>query len=238
MKIVICGRANVGKSSLLNILLKQPRAIVSEIAGTTRDTIEEQAQIKGIPFQLIDTAGFLEPRDLIEEEAIKRSHMHIKGADLILFVIDGSQPLTKDDEKLINVVEGLNSLVVLNKADLKKEVDLNQIDLRLNKPETIAVSALENKGIEELESRIVQRVWQGTTLDTHEVLISSTRHIESLKQCLEALKSCYGGIKGDLSLEFVAEDIKQAVHFLDNITGRDIDQDLIDNIFSQFCIGK
>lgn len=248
IKIVICGRSNVGKSSLLNVLLKTPRAIVSEIAGTTRDTIEETAQIKGIPFQLVDTAGILEPRDFIEQEAVKRSRMYIHRADLILLVLDFSTPLTQADEDLIAGVRGRNVLVVLNKCDLKQGIEEACLKERFRLPKIIRISALKKERIDALEAAIVENVWHTKEIDTHGILVSNLRHIQALENCRKALQEAGEILQeeppsaslahGGLSPEFVSEEIKTAVNFLDSITGRNIDSDLLDSIFSQFCIGK
>ncbi|MBN1870354.1 MAG: tRNA uridine-5-carboxymethylaminomethyl(34) synthesis GTPase MnmE [Candidatus Omnitrophica bacterium] len=238
IKIVICGKANAGKSSLLNVLLRTPRAIVSEIAGTTRDTIEESAQIKGIPFQLVDTAGILEPRNLIEEEAVRRSHLCIEGADLVLFVFDASKDLTRDDERLMHVAEGQNVLAVLNKCDLPMRMDEAAIKKKYGMARTVNISALKRTGIEQLEEAIVKHVWHDKKIDTHGILISNLRHLSALLSCQAALEKAGGILSDGLSLEFVSEEVKIAISFLDNITGRNIDADLLDNIFSRFCIGK
>lgn len=238
IKIVLCGKANVGKSSLLNVLLKTPRAIVSDIAGTTRDTIEETAQIKGIPFQVVDTAGILEPRDLIEEEAVKRSHLHIAGADLVLFVVDASWELTKEDENLMRVIGGQNVVAVLNKCDLPQKVDEHRIKKAFGLSKTVKVSALKRLGINELETVIVENVWRDKKINAHGLLVSNVRHIDALKKCRDSLIKAKELLRDRLSPEFVSEEIKVAVNFLDNITGRNIDADLLENIFSRFCIGK
>jgi len=238
IKIVICGKSNVGKSSLLNVLLKQPRAIVSDIAGTTRDTIEETAQIKGIPFQLIDTAGILEPRDLIEKEAVKRSRLFIEGADLILFVLDASHPLTKQDRDLIGHVKDKNVVVVLNKCDLPSRIETKKITKAFAGKQLVRISALRKKAIAQLEEAIVESVWRGKVAEPDGILISNTRHLDSLKKCAELIKTAYQSLSQNLSLEFASEDIKEAVNHLDQITGKNIDSDLLDKIFSQFCIGK
>lgn len=238
IKVVLCGRPNVGKSSLLNVLLKQPRAIVSPIAGTTRDTIEETAQIQGIPFQLIDTAGVLEPRDLIEEEAIRRSRMYIQSADLVLFVLDANAPLNHEDEKLFDLVRGQNLFIVLNKCDLKQEIDAIKIKQIFPAGKIVNVSALNKEGITELEKSIVEYVWQGKVIDTQGILISNVRHIRALQEAQSAVEGAAQTLKDNASLEFVSEEIKRAVNFLDSITGRHIDHDLLEQIFAQFCIGK
>ena len=238
IKIVICGKANVGKSSLLNALLKTPRAIVSDIAGTTRDTIEEAAQIKGIPFQLVDTAGILEPRNLIEEEAIRRSHLYIEGADLVLFVFDAAGVLTEDDERLMRVVDGQNVLAVLNKSDLSQKIDKARIKKNYGAPRTLSVSALKGSGIDKLEDIILENIWHEKKIDTHGIFVSNLRHINALKAAQETLACASRNLDDGLSLEFISEEIKVTVNFLDSITGRNIDEDLLDAIFSQFCIGK
>ncbi len=237
IRIVICGKPNVGKSSLLNVLLKTPRAIVTDIAGTTRDTIEETLQIKGIPFQLIDTAGILEPRDLLEAEAIRRSHLYINSADLILFVVDGSDEITPENELLIQNISGKNVLVVLNKCDLEQKIAPEEIRQRLGDNKVIKVSALKKILIEDLEDTIVENVAQGRPID-QTILISNVRHVQALKDCSAALARAEGMTQDGLSFEFVSEEIKLAVNFLDNLTGRNIDRDLLEKIFSEFCIGK
>jgi tRNA modification GTPase len=238
IKVVLCGKPNVGKSSLLNVLLKQPRAIVTDIAGTTRDTIEETAQIKGIPFQLVDTAGILEPRDLVEKEAIKRSHVYIDSADLILFVIDNHQGLSKEDEIIVSKVKNKNVLVVVNKCDLKSKFNKEKIQKTFKGKKIIEVSALKKMGMEKLETAIVQNVWHGKVMDTPRVMVSNIRHVNALKNCFLILEKIKQSSSKNLPFEILTEDIKTAVNYLDSITGRNIDSDLIDKIFSEFCIGK
>lgn len=238
IKIVLCGRPNVGKSSLLNVLLRTPRAIVSDIPGTTRDTIEETAQIKGIPFQLVDTAGILEPRDRIEHEAVARSHQHIAGADLVLFVFDASEGLKTEDERLMQAVNGQNVIAVLNKCDLPRKINDNPISGKYGAANVLTVSAKERAGLERLEAAIVDNIWHGKEVHTHGVLISNVRHRQALEDCQTSLEKAMAGLGDGLSLEFISEEIKAAVNYLDNITGRNIDEDLLENIFSRFCIGK
>ncbi|OGW95884.1 MAG: hypothetical protein A2Z81_05970 [Omnitrophica WOR_2 bacterium GWA2_45_18] len=238
IKIVICGRSNVGKSSLLNILLKIPRAIVSPVAGTTRDTIEEMAQIRGVPFQLVDTAGLLDPRDHIEEEAIRRSRMHIKGADLLLFVLDASEALTREDEGLLDDLKDQEGLIILNKCDLPMKIDEGRIISAAGRKKILKISVIQKTGIEGLETAIVEHVWHGKTVDPHGILVSNLRHIHALKDCRGVLKRAQEILADGLSLEFVSEEIKRAVNSLDSITGRHISADLLDQIFSRFCVGK
>ncbi len=234
IRVVLCGKPNVGKSSLLNVLLKQPRAIVTDIAGTTRDVLEEEAQIRGIPLQLVDTAGILEPRDLIEQEAVKRSHLYIQSADLVLLVLDHSLPLQDQDRLLIEQLKDRPVVVVVNKCDLPSALDLTQVSFE----KLVKVCALQQQGIDQLEQAIVEAVWQGEGLDTQGVLVSNLRHIQALKQTVVELEAA-GGLMGEgLSLEFISEHIKAAVNQLDAVLGRNIDEDLLESIFSEFCIGK
>lgn len=234
IRVVLCGRPNVGKSSLLNVLLRQQRAIVTDIAGTTRDVLEESAQIKGIPLQLVDTAGILEPRDLIEEEAIKRSHLYIENADLALLVLDNSMPLDEKDKLLIERLHGRNVIVIINKSDLSARVDTADIPFKT----IIKVSSLKGEGIDELESAIVRSVWQGDSVDTQGVFISNLRQIQSLKQAALEAEAAASLMDEGLSIEFVSEHIKTAVNHMDAVLGRNIDEDLLESIFSEFCIGK
>lgn len=238
MKIVICGRPNVGKSSLLNILLRQPRAIVSPVAGTTRDTIEETVNIKGIPFQLVDTAGILAPRDGIEEEAVRRSHSHMAGADFVLVMLDASVSWTLEDERLLNAVKDLNGLIVLNKCDLGQMLDERAFSGFSSQKRVVKISALHKTGLEELEEAVVRELWHGRMTDAQGPLISNLRHVKALRDCRQALEKAQEALGDGLSLEFVSEEIRCAVKSLDTITGRYIDEDLLESIFSQFCIGK
>ncbi len=236
IKIVLCGKPNVGKSSVLNALLKQPRAIVSEIAGTTRDTIEETAQIQGIAFQLVDTAGILEPRDFIEQEAVKRSQMFIEQADLLILVIDASEPLSPEDVHLLERLKSRRAIIVLNKCDLGVKVEEGSLKQEFSQP-IVRISALKKIALEELEKAMVDCVLQGISLDTDAVLVSNLRHLHSLRECSSALALAREAMN-NVSMEFVCEELKMGIHELDTITGRNIDQDLLDKIFSEFCIGK
>jgi len=238
IRIVIAGKPNVGKSSLLNALLKEQRAIVTSIAGTTRDVLEESAQIKGIPIALVDTAGILEPRDLIEEEAVKRSHLYIKSADLVLLVLDHSCPLEDQDRRLLEQLKETRVLVVVNKMDLEGLLDIAVPQKIFGQERVIKVSAFDALSIQELEVRIVEVISQGKNMDTHGILISNIRHIKALEEAQKNLQGACRLMNENTSLEFISEEIKAAVNQLDAITGRNIDEDLLERIFSEFCIGK
>ena len=238
IKVVLCGKPNVGKSSLLNALLKQQRAIVTAIAGTTRDVIEENTQIKGVPFVLVDTAGILEPRDMIEDEAVKRSHLYIKSADLVLLVLDQSRALTDDDHLLLEQTKDAQRLVILNKSDLDPVFDGKALKLLANEYNSISVSALSKDSMENLEEAIFNAVWQGGEFGQHRIMISNIRHISALKSAQASLLGAQEIIEEGIAIEFSSEEIKLAINQLDSITGRNVDEALLDKIFSQFCIGK
>lgn len=238
IKVVLCGKPNVGKSSILNALLKQQRAIVTDIAGTTRDVIEESAQIKGIPLILVDTAGILEPRDLIEEEAIKRSHHSIEGADLVLLVLDSSRPLSDEDFFLLDKTKESQRMIIFNKSDLKSVLDQSHLPGHCAGDPTVNISTLEKTLMERLETEIFNAVWQKDDYADHRIMVSNLRHVSALKMAYSSLIGAMEIIEQEIAWEFASEEIKQAVNQLDGITGRNIDQDLLDKIFSQFCIGK
>ncbi len=238
IRIVLCGKPNVGKSSLLNALLKEQRAIVTHIPGTTRDVLEESAQIKGIPISLVDTAGILEPRDLIEEEAVSRSHLYIKSADLVLLVLDHSCPLEEQDRMLMQQLKAARVLVVVNKMDLDGRIDMSVPKEIFGQEHVVKVSALEGQSIQELEATIVDLIRGTKNFDTNGILISNIRHIKALEEAQKNLQSACRLMDGKNPLEFISEEIKAAVNQLDAITGLNIDEDLLDRIFSEFCIGK
>jgi len=238
IRIVICGKPNVGKSSLLNTLLRQPRAIVSSVEGTTRDTIEELTQINDLPVQLIDTAGILEPRDDIEKEAVRRSHIHIEQADLILFMIDGAGTIDDKDKNIARGLQGKNVIIVVNKCDCGMQDNKGEIKEFFSQKDHVEISALYKKNIEDLKKKIVENVLQGHHLEPGNLVVSNIRQIESLDQCLKAMERAEKYFSERLSFEFISEEMKIAVNYLDQVTGRNINQDLLDKIFASFCIGK
>jgi tRNA modification GTPase len=238
VKVVLYGRPNVGKSSLLNILLKQPRAIVSEVAGTTRDALEESAQVRGIAVQLVDTAGILKPRDGIEEQAVFRSQMHMKNADLVLLTFASSEKLTAEDREIIKSLEGQNILAVINKNDLGQVLLNEDVATVLPQCVIVRVSATSKTGIQELEKAIEDNILQGKGVDTTHILLTNVRHIAALNTATQCLGEAQQFLQEDASFEFISEHLKDALTALDQITGRDIDEDLLQSIFANFCIGK
>lgn len=237
-KVVICGRPNVGKSSLLNVLLRQPRAIVSDVAGTTRDTIEEPAQIGSIPLQLIDTAGILEPRDAVEEEAVRRSRLKMRDADLILLTFMNPEKISDEDRHIAGYVSGQKILAVINKCDLPGQISEDEIGGILPGVKIVRVSVKTGDGIPLLEKAVEDILLSGQPDDPSQILLTNSRHIDSLTRAQRLTEESENGLKDGLSLEFVSEHLKDALACLDRVTGRDADEDLLDSIFSKFCIGK
>lgn len=236
MKVVICGKPNAGKSSLLNALLKCERSIVTHIAGTTRDTIEEVLDIEGIPVRIVDTAGIIEPGDLIEKKAISRSQRCIQEADLVLFVFDGSKGLSQEDEILMRKVKKSPVLALINKIDLKQKIKHQQIINRFG--QVVEISAKNRTNINLLEGEISQFVFNGRIKSGNSLWVTNLRHIRQLKKLQKTIKRVIKSIKMSLPVEFIAGDLKQAIRFLDEIQGKNFSEDLLDRIFREFCIGK
>ncbi len=236
----IVGRPNVGKSTLLNQLLQQERAIVTPIPGTTRDTIEESINIGGFPLRLIDTAGITHTQDVVEKHGIKRSRQALKQAELVLLVLDGSQPLTDDDRKIIQAATGDNKKIILiiNKMDLKQGVDPAQLQSLLPTDEVIYLSAKQGQGLDKLTKAIVKRLSGSDASDSEGAIITNARHHQALIKTQRALKQVMATLEQGLSPEFVALDLNEALNALGEIVGQTTCADVLERIFSQFCIGK
>ncbi len=234
--VVICGKPNVGKSSLLNALLRQERSIVTAVAGTTRDTIEEVIDIKGTPVKIVDTAGILEPRGLIEKKAVQRSKRYIDLADLIILLFDGSKRLSKEDSLLIGKLKKKTLIVAINKIDLKQRIKRDKIFEKFNR--VIEISAKKNRNINLLEEEIASLIYKGKVPVTESILVSNLRHITAIKEAQKSIAEALDSLDNRLSVEFVAQDIKDALSHLDEISGKKSPEDLLDRIFSEFCIGK
>jgi tRNA modification GTPase len=233
---VICGKPNVGKSSLLNALLRQERAIVTPLPGTTRDTIEEVIDIKGIPIRIVDTAGIIEPRDLIERKAIQRSKKYIDLAELVILLFDGSKKLSREDEVLIKKLRRKTIVAIINKMDLKQKIEKDKILKRFKG--VINISAKKLKNIDLLESTIANLIYNGKVSCLESIMVSNLRHIEAMRMAKKLIAEAVNSLDNKLSLEFIAQGIKDALIYLDDILGKSFSQDLLDKIFSEFCIGK
>ena len=234
--VVICGKPNVGKSSLLNALLQEERSIVTPIAGTTRDAIEEIIDIKGIPVRIVDTAGILEPRDLVEKEAVKRSQEHIAAADLVLIIFDGNKRLAKEDLFLISKLKKKKAIVLVNKIDLKQKIERDKL-AKLFK-NIIGISAKKIKNIDLLENVIADLIYGGNIATPESLLVANLRYIRELQKAKIAIAQAQSSLDNNLSAEFIAQGLKEGVEVLDEILGKRFSEDLLDKIFSEFCIGK
>ncbi|WP_299325022.1 tRNA uridine-5-carboxymethylaminomethyl(34) synthesis GTPase MnmE [uncultured Maribacter sp.] len=242
--VAIVGEPNVGKSTLLNAFLNEERALVSDIAGTTRDTIEDEISIGGIGFRFIDTAGIRETQDVVEGMGIKRTFEKIEQAQVVLLLVDGSK-LLADDKKLKNIVidfekiknqNPLKPLVLLvNKADTLSEDDKNKIGAYLD--DVKYLSAKTGEGVEELQNSLLEFVNTGA-LRNNETIVTNTRHYNSLLKSLEEIEKVQFGMKANLSSDLMAIDVKEALYHLGEITGQVTNDELLGNIFANFCIGK
>ncbi|NQT46719.1 MAG: tRNA uridine-5-carboxymethylaminomethyl(34) synthesis GTPase MnmE [Candidatus Omnitrophica bacterium] len=236
---VICGKPNVGKSSIMNRLLRQDRSIVTDLPGTTRDVIEEYLNVDGLPLRIADTAGLAEARDLIEEEGIRRSHIYTRRADLVLLVLDGSADITPEDESIMGLVKKRPSLIVINKRDLPKKLKIEKINQIIGKNGSLCeVSAQTGEGIEGLRRAIREKVWSGEVVSSDNIMVDNIRHQNCLKIARDRLISAVSSIKGGVSPELIAADIKSGLDSLGEIIGRKVTDEVLDNIFSNFCIGK
>ncbi len=239
LKVVIYGRPNVGKSSLLNALLRTQRAIVTDIAGTTRDTIEECVSIKGLAVCFVDTAGILEAHDEIGRLALERTHKAIETCDLLLFVLDGSVSIGQEDETLLSQLAPATKLIgVVNKSDLSVQADPVRLRSLFGTRPLVEVSALKGTGIKQLEEAIVGAVFHDPALLSSDLLVSNVRHIGILKDAAASLERSADSLQKGLSLEFIAADLRHAADSLGELTGEVFHEDVLDVIFSKFCIGK
>jgi tRNA modification GTPase len=233
---VICGKPNVGKSSLLNALLKQERSIVTPVAGTTRDTVEEIIDIRGIPVRIVDTAGILEPRDLIERKAVERSRRSIELADLILLLFDGNRELSGEDKLLMRRLHRKVTIAVINKMDLQQKIEREKVLKKFKN--TVDISAKKFKNINFLEDMIADLVYGGKVSLGEMMLTSNLRHIQAIRQAQKFVAGALDSLDNKVSLEFIAQDIRDALGYLDDLVGKKFSGDLLDKIFSHFCIGK
>lgn len=238
VQVVIVGRPNVGKSSLFNALLAANRAIVTAIPGTTRDLLEEVVNLRGYPFRLVDTAGIRASDDPIEREGIGRARASLDGADLVLLALDGSEPLTAEDEEAIAAVRGKPVQVVLNKADLPSATAWDELQARLPAWPVVAVSCKEGQGLERLAEAMVEAVLHGQQRPREGPMLTKLRHWEAVRQAHQSLTQVRQGMEQRLSGEFIAIDLREALEWLGEIVGLNYTEDLLDKIFSEFCIGK
>ncbi|MGL4393247.1 MAG: tRNA uridine-5-carboxymethylaminomethyl(34) synthesis GTPase MnmE [Fusobacteriaceae bacterium] len=236
VKTAIVGKPNVGKSSLLNSILREERAIVTHIPGTTRDVIEEIINLKGIPLILVDTAGIRSTNDIIENIGVEKSKKLLDEADLVMFVIDSSEKLSDEDFKIYEKIKAENVIGILNKIDMQKKVDLTSFTKIKN---WIEISARENIGIEEMEEKIYRFVVGEKVEDSSQKLvITNIRHKSALEKTKDSVNNIFETIEAGLPMDLIAIDLKMALDSLSEVTGEISNEDLLDHIFKNFCVGK
>ena len=237
VRTVILGKPNAGKSSLLNVLLGEDRAIVTDIAGTTRDVLEEHLNLKGISLNIMDTAGIRDTEDVVEKIGVDRAKEYADKADLILYVIDASRPLDENDAEILHLIKGKRAIILLNKSDLDMQVTKEQEELPEEFP-VIEISAKNVQGIEELEDTLKEMFFQGELTFNDEIYITNVRQKTALQDAYAALERVNDSIAADMPEDFYSIDLMDAYEALGNITGETIGEDLVNEIFSKFCMGK
>ncbi|KAF2428576.1 tRNA uridine-5-carboxymethylaminomethyl(34) synthesis GTPase MnmE [Bacillus subtilis] len=238
LSTVIIGRPNVGKSSLLNSLVHEAKAIVTDIPGTTRDVIEEYVNVRGVPLRLVDTAGIRETEDIVERIGVERSRQVLKEADLILLVLNYSEELSDEDVKLFEAVEGMDVIVILNKTDLEAKIDSERVRELANGRPVVTTSLLKEEGINDLEEAIQSLFYTGVIESGDLTYVSNTRHISILQQAKRAIEDALSGIEQDVPIDMVQIDLTRCWELLGEIIGDSVHESLIDQLFSQFCLGK
>ena len=246
---VIVGKPNAGKSSLLNMLLGEDRAIVTEIAGTTRDALHETINLHGISLNMIDTAGIHETQDVVEKIGVERAKKYAVEADLILYVVDASETLDEDDQNIIPLLEGKKAIILLNKSDLENKITEESLketlekvlehtgEIQILRTSTIDPSS-ENSGMEELEETIRNMFFEGKLRHNNELVVSNLRHKEALQDALNSLQLVEQSIEDGMPEDFYSIDLTSAYASLGKIIGEEVDEDVVNEIFSKFCMGK
>ena len=240
---VIIGRPNVGKSSLLNALLKEDRAIVTSVAGTTRDTIEETLTIKGIPLKIVDTAGIRETDDIVEGIGVEKSKKALENADLVLFLLDSTEEISEEDVTLLKLVENKNYIVLINKIDIGTKINKEQVTQIINNDnkkiaKIVEISAQKEIGLKELEN-IIEEMFNLSKIDVNnEIVITNARHKIAINKAKEEMKNVLNSNKMEIPIDMLSIDLQNALQHLGEITGERVSEDVINEIFKKFCLGK
>ncbi len=237
IKTVIIGKPNAGKSSLLNVLVGEERAIVTDIAGTTRDTLEEIINLNGIVLKVIDTAGIRDTNDIIEKIGVEKAIKIASGADLIIYVLDSSTELDENDKSILELIKDKKAILLLNKSDLEPRITLKQMEEMTSHP-IIPMSVVENIGISDLEQSIKDMFFEGKITFNEDVYITNERHKEAFVRTLESLKLVISSIEEEMPEDFFSIDLMSAYELLGKIIGENVEEDLVNMIFKEFCMGK
>lgn len=235
---IICGKPNVGKSSLMNLLLKRDRVIVSPIPGTTRDAVEEFINLKGVPIRLVDTAGISETKNILDNEGVKRSKKYLAASDIAILVLDGSTKIEKTDLDIIKLIADKKKLVVINKSDLAKKIDAKLIKELFGKDKVIEISVEKKKNIALLEKSISEMVTDGDFVQGEGAVVSNARHKALLDKSYKRMLSVNKALEKGTEPELISIDLKEAIFNLGLVIGKSVSDDILDRIFEQFCIGK
>lgn len=238
LKTTIIGRPNVGKSSLLNALLKEKRAIVTDIPGTTRDIIEEVVNIRGVPLKIIDTAGIRETEDLVEKIGVERARESLEEADLVLFLLNWGEELQEEDREIITLLNNKKRIIILNKTDLPEKLGEGEIKKIFPEETILKLSLKEGMGLIELEKTIEEMVFAGQAFSLESALVTNIRHKNLLEKAEKSLQETVKALDSGMPTDLISIDLKDVLHYLGEITGETVSDDVIDQIFSQFCIGK
>lgn len=238
LSTAIIGRPNVGKSSLLNTLVHENKAIVTDIPGTTRDIIEEYVNVRGVPLRLVDTAGIRETEDIVERIGVERSRKVLKDADLILLLLNNSELLTDEDRRLFEAIEGMDAIIIVNKSDLPRQLSLDEVEKLAGDRPLITTSLLEEEGIDHLEEAIAKLFFQVGVETNDLTYVSNTRHIALLNRSIESIDEAIASIESGMPIDMAQIDIRKTWEILGEIVGDTVSDSLIDQLFSQFCLGK
>ncbi|HCC5684897.1 tRNA uridine-5-carboxymethylaminomethyl(34) synthesis GTPase MnmE [Staphylococcus aureus] len=238
LSTVIVGKPNVGKSSMLNNLIQDNKAIVTEVAGTTRDVLEEYVNVRGVPLRLVDTAGIRETEDIVEKIGVERSRKALSQADLILFVLNNNEALTQEDYTLYEVVKNEDVIVIVNKMDLEQNIDINEVKDMIGDTPLIQTSMLKQEGIDELEIQIRDLFFGGEVQNQDMTYVSNSRHISLLKKARQTIQDAIDAAESGVPMDMVQIDLTRTWEILGEIIGETASDELIDQLFSQFCLGK
>ena len=238
LSTVILGRPNVGKSSLLNSLVHENKAIVTDIAGTTRDIIEEYVNVRGVPLRLVDTAGIRETEDIVERIGVERSREALKDADLILLVLNYGEELSPEDERLFETIQNMDYIVVVNKTDIEQKINLDRVKELAGNHRIVATSLLKEEGVIELEEAIAALFFEGQVEANDLTYVSNARHIALLHQAQEVIEDALNAAEMGVPVDMVQIDVTRTWEILGEIIGDTVQESLINQLFSQFCLGK
>ncbi|QCT75825.1 tRNA uridine-5-carboxymethylaminomethyl(34) synthesis GTPase MnmE [Macrococcoides canis] len=238
LSTVIVGKPNVGKSSMLNNLIQDNKAIVTEIAGTTRDVLEEYVNVRGVPLRLVDTAGIRETEDIVEKIGVERSREALKKADLILYVLNNNEILTEEDYKLAEIIKNEDVIVIINKTDLETKLDLEEVKTMIGDAPIVKTSMLSQQGIEELEEQIRTLFFAGEVSNQDMTYVSNARHISLLKSAKTSISDAISAAEAGVPVDMIQIDLIKTWELLGEVIGESVDDGLIDQLFSQFCLGK